>query len=237
MQRGPQLSRPRHLRSPASAPRDWTTRLRITYPGSLNRHQGVDIAVRAFARIAKELPQAEFHIYGDGPEKPALIELARSLGIDSQVQLHDAVPSDEVARIMADTDLAIEPKRATSAFGNEALSTKILEFMILGVPVVASRTRIHNYYYDDTIIHYYDDDDEAALAESILEMYRAPDATAQMVERALRYADENNWQLKKQEYLQLIDSLVSDAACGTHRVKPVGLSTRLSGAVPAPNSE
>src|ERR1035438_5895744 len=76
--------------------------------------------------------------------------------------------TSHLARVMAATDLAIEPKRATSAFGNEALSTKILEFMALGVPIVASRTRIHAYYYDESIIKYYDSDDEASLANCIL---------------------------------------------------------------------
>jgi len=101
------------------------------------------VAIRAFARVAGEMPQADFHIYGEGPAKPALIELANELYMQGRVIFHDFLPSREIARVMAEADLAIEPKRATSAFGNEALSTKILEFMALGVPVVASRTRTH----------------------------------------------------------------------------------------------
>ena len=39
----------------------------ILYPGTLNHHQGVDIAVRAFAIAAPQMPGAEFHVYGRGP--------------------------------------------------------------------------------------------------------------------------------------------------------------------------
>ena len=152
-------------------------KLLLTYPGSLNWHQGLDVAIRAFARVADEMPQAEFHIYGEGSAKPSLIELANELHMQGRVIFHDFLPSREIARVMAETDLAIEPKRATSAFGNEALSTKILEFMALGVPVVASRTKTHVLYYDDSIVKYYDNDDEAELADamrSARERFRAP---------------------------------------------------------------
>jgi glycosyltransferase involved in cell wall biosynthesis len=181
----------------------------LTYPGSLNWHQGVDVAIRAFASIAGQIPEAQFHIYGDGAAKPSLIELANELKMQNRVIFHDLLPSRDIARVMAQTDLAIEPKRATSTFGNEALSTKILEFMALGVPIVASRTTIHAYYYDDSIIRYYDHDDAAQLAECILQMKRDPESYAQMARRAAVYAAENNWQAKKGEYLQLVDSLVA----------------------------
>jgi len=144
----------------------------LTYPGSLNWHQGLDVAIRAFARVADQMLDAEFHIYGEGSAKPSLIKLTNELGVQDRVIFHHCLPSREIARVMATTDLAVEPKRATSAFGNEALSTKILEFMTLGVPVVASRTRSHAYYYDESIITYYDFDDEAKLADCILKLKR-----------------------------------------------------------------
>jgi glycosyltransferase involved in cell wall biosynthesis len=181
----------------------------ITYPGTLNAHQGVDVAIRAFASIADQIPEAAFHIYGEGPAKPALIALADQLGMQGRVIFHEFLPSHEIARVMAETDLAIEPKRASSAFGSEALSTKILEFMALGVPIIASRTKIHAYYYSDSILKYYDLDSEIALAECILEMRQNKDLRAEFAKRASAYARENTWQAKQNEYLDLIDSLVA----------------------------
>ena len=37
------------------------------YPGTLNHHQGVDIAIKAFALVKDGMPNAELHIYGEGP--------------------------------------------------------------------------------------------------------------------------------------------------------------------------
>lgn len=183
----------------------------LTYPGSLNWHQGLDVAIRAFASIADRLPEAEFHIYGEGPAKPSLIELANKLGMQNRVIFHDFLPSREIARVMATTDLAIEPKRATSAFGNEALSTKILEFMALGVPVIASKTKIHAYYYDDSVVQYYENDDEAQLAEQMLRLKNDPRLRIRLVANAKKYVQENNWDARKHDYLHLVDTLVHSA--------------------------
>jgi glycosyltransferase involved in cell wall biosynthesis len=186
-----------------------TDRFLLTYPGSLNLHQGLDVAIRAFASIAGQMPKAEFHIYGEGPAKPSLITLANELGMRDRIVFHDFLPSHEIARVMAATDLAIEPKRATSAFSNEALSTKILEFMALGVPVIACRTKIHAYYYDDSIIQYYENDDESQLAEQILRLRNDSQLRCRLVANAKKYVRNNTWDARKHEYLQLVDSLLA----------------------------
>src|SRR6185437_9294206 len=169
--------------------------------------QGLDIAIRAFASVADQMPDAEFHIYGEGPAKPSLIELVGLLSMQDRIIFHDFLPSRAIAKVMAATDLAIEPKRTNSAFSNEALSTKILEFMSLGVPVIACRTRIHAYYYDDSIIQYYENDDEKQLAEQMLRLKNDPALRARLAANAETYVRNNTWDARKHEYLELIDSL------------------------------
>jgi glycosyltransferase involved in cell wall biosynthesis len=186
----------------------------MTYPGSLNWHQGLDVAIAAFAKVADQMPDAEFHIYGEGAAKPSLIALVKDLRLENRIVFHDMLPSRDVAEVMAMTDLAIEPKRSTSAFGNEALSTKILEFMCLGVPVIASRTAIHQYYYDESIIQYYSNDDADELATQMLRLRNDPARRKAMAARARRYADANTWDTRKSEYLHRVDVLVG-AATGT----------------------
>jgi glycosyltransferase involved in cell wall biosynthesis len=183
----------------------------MTYPGSLNWHQGLDVAIAAFAKVADQMPDAEFHIYGEGAAKPSLIALVKDLRLEDRIVFHDMLPSRDVAEVMAMTDLAIEPKRSTSAFGNEALSTKILEFMCLGVPVVASRTAIHQYYYDESIIQYYSNDDADELAMLMLRLKNDPARRNAMAARARRYAELNTWDARKGDYLRQVDTLVGAA--------------------------
>jgi len=184
----------------------------ITYPGSLNWHQGLDVAIAAFSKIKDQMPDAEFHVYGEGPAKPDLIRLAQQLNLQDRVVFHGMLPTEKIVQVMADTDLAVEPKRAGSQFGNEALSMKIFEFMAVGVPLVVSRTRIHQYYYDDSLVTYYDGDDADRLAAGILQLRNNPELRAQQVARALQYVETHNWEIEKLQYLSLVDSLAAKQA-------------------------
>jgi glycosyltransferase involved in cell wall biosynthesis len=198
----------------------------IIYPGSLNWYQGVDVAIKAFARIAEQIPEAEFHIYGEGGSKAALVELADSLHLNGRVRFSGYVPAAEIAKIMASADLAIEPKQVRSRFANEASSTKILEFMAVDVPLVVSRTAIHSYYFDDSMVKFFNPNDEAELASYVLELYQDPELRKQLVANARTYVAANNWNVKKQEYLALVDRLVDP----NHPPKPVRTAPNLSNA-------
>src|SRR5271166_2476970 len=78
---------------------------RLVYPGSLNWHQGLDIAIKAFAKAIKIVPNSEFNIYGEGPTKVELMELARNLGLNAKVIFHDPVSLREIGEIMQRADL------------------------------------------------------------------------------------------------------------------------------------
>jgi glycosyltransferase involved in cell wall biosynthesis/peptidoglycan/xylan/chitin deacetylase (PgdA/CDA1 family) len=178
----------------------------ILFPGGLQWHQGVDIAVRAFKKVSEALPNAEFHIYGDGSAKESLVTLAETIGLGGKVFFFKPMSVREIARVMASADLGVVPKRADS-FGNEAYSTKIMEFMSVGVPVVVSRTKIDLYYFDDSVVRFFDSGDTDALAHEILSLLQDSQLRRLMVARATEYAARNCWENCKHEYLNLVDSL------------------------------
>jgi glycosyltransferase involved in cell wall biosynthesis len=86
--------------------------------------------LRAFASVEKDHPTARLILAGDGPDRPALGSLARSLGLRRVMFLGWR---NDAADILADMDLLAVPSR-WEGFGLVAL-----EAMALGKPVVASR--------------------------------------------------------------------------------------------------
>lgn len=182
----------------------------VIFPGGLQWHQGLDIALHAFKTVSARLPKTEFHIYGDGNMKPSLVSLAKELGFNGNVKFFDPVGVRQVARIMAAADLGIVPKRADS-FGNEAYSTKIMEFMSVGIPVVISRTKIDQYYFNDSVVRFFDSGDSAALAAGMIEVLENPELRRRMVSNASAYADEHSWKRRKTDYLRIVDDLVKAA--------------------------
>jgi len=178
----------------------------ILFPGGLQWHQGLDIGLRAFQKIASEFPRAEFHIYGDGNEKPQLIALAAELGLQNRVRFFEPRPIREIAAVMARADLGVVPKRADS-FGNEAYSTKIMEFMALGVPVVVSRTKIDQYYFPEDVVRFFESGNPEAMATAMAAVLRDPRERAALTARAQAYAAQHSWDTRQADYLRLVDDL------------------------------
>ena len=180
----------------------------ILYPGTLNSHQGVDTAIRALALIKDEAPNAEFHIYGAGRNREALVELSSQLGLHGRVLFRDPLPLRQIASVIENSDLGVVPKRINS-FGNEAFSTKVLEFMALRVPVIVSNTFVDRYYFNESMVKFFYDDDERELAKGMLLLMRTPDLRQSLVQHAWEFVTKNDWESNKTKYLDLIDMLVS----------------------------
>jgi glycosyltransferase involved in cell wall biosynthesis len=180
----------------------------IIYPGTLNWHQGLDIAINAFAIIKDEVPHAEFHIYGEGPSKSDLIRQAKQLGLEKRVLFKDTLPIDQIAVMMKRADFGVVPKRANS-FGNEAFSTKILEFMSLGVPVIVSNTKIDTFYFIDSVVMFFRNEDVNDLANKMLLMIKDNDLRSKYISNSSHFIKEYKWSMKKYIYLDLVSSLVN----------------------------
>ncbi len=206
----------------------------VIFPGGLQWHQGLDIALRAFKTVSAALPRAEFHIYGDGNMKPALVALAAELGLGDKVKFFDPVGVRAVSRIMADADLGVVPKRADS-FGNEAYSTKIMEFMSLGVPAVVSKTKIDQYYFNDSVVRFFESGNVDALAAAMIEVLQDPALRSRLVANALAYAEEHSWTKRKADYLRIVDELIAPGS-EPDAVRPASdvSSGSLPGATPRP---
>jgi glycosyltransferase involved in cell wall biosynthesis len=196
----------------------------ILFPGSYQWHQGLDIAVEAFAHIKDAVPNAEFHMYGEGPMRADLERLISKLGLQDRVKFCGSSSLDAMAGIIANADLGVVPKRADS-FGNEAYSTKIMEFMSQGVPVVVSRTKIDALYFDDSTVQFFTSGDPRALAEAMLTVIRDPSRRAALIENGYQYVDRHGWESRRKDYLDLVDSLCSGGrGTGEHRGTASGMS-------------
>lgn len=196
---------------PPDSSRRRDDRFIMLYPGTLNHHQGLDIAIRAFGLVRDQMPTAELHIYGEGPARAGLQQLTRELGLVDRVRIMDRVPLSEVSGVMGAADVGVVPKRA-DGFGNEAFSTKILEFMACGVPVIVSRTQIDAHYFDDTLVRFFVPGEETDLGRVMLEVYEHRLQHDVWVRTARDFAVLNSWQEHVVDYFRVIESLVGPSA-------------------------
>ena len=179
----------------------------MLYPGTLGWHQGLDIAVKAFAKIKDRAPEAEFYIYGSGTETNNLKKMISELNLTDRVFIKDPMPMEQIAEVMANADLGVIPKR-NDPFGGEAFSTKTLEFMSLGIPIVLSGTKIDKYYFNDSVVKFFKPDDVDDLSECMLTMVQNQALRNTLRENALSFIEDYHWSKKKHEYFELVDSLI-----------------------------
>jgi len=181
-------------------------RLIVLFPGGLQWHQGVDIAIRAFAQVVHALPRAEFHIYGAGNTRETLIALTAELGLQKNVLFFEPTSIEKIAPIIAQADLGVVPKRADS-FGNEAYSTKIMEFMAVGVPMIIANTKVDRFYFNDDVVRFFESGNVDSLAQAIIDLLSNPALRQRYIAQATEYVRKNCWETRKNEYLALVDSL------------------------------
>lgn len=187
-------------------------RIVLIFPGTFQWHQGLHIAIEALSHLKDEVPNLELHLYGGGGGKNMQAHLegvAARLGVSHMLKFCGGAKLRDIPQLIANADIGVVPKRADS-FGNEAYSTKIMEFMAQGIPVVVSRTRIDSYYFDDNSVRFFPSGDARAMAQAILDVIRDPELRERLIQAGLDYVQRNNWDRSRNDYLDLVDSLTTE---------------------------
>ncbi len=151
---------------------EWRTDNRpftIGYAGGLIREKGVDLLLRAAARLSGEW---RVHIVGAGAEKATLMRLAKRLGIAERVEWTPRVPSTEMPRVYHTFDVLVLPSRSQRNW-KEQFGRVLIEAMACAVPVVGSTCgEIPNVIGEAGRI--FPEGDEEALAEHLRELQENP---------------------------------------------------------------
>jgi glycosyltransferase involved in cell wall biosynthesis len=112
----------------------------LVYVGALQPWQGVDVLLRAFARLA-DLTDLRLVICSSVPERRSrpLRRLAERLGVADRLIWRFTLPHPEVAGWLAGAAISVAPLTACARNLDQGCAPlKILESMAAGVPVVAS---------------------------------------------------------------------------------------------------
>ncbi len=117
----------RAIRPPLSSPPT------VAFAGRLVPEKGVDLLLRAFAVVVRQIPDARLLIAGDGPQRENLIRLTAEFNITSRVRFLGHLSQPEMERLFAAAWLQVVPSRWAEPFGLVAA-----EAMMRGTAVVAA---------------------------------------------------------------------------------------------------
>ena len=172
--------------------------------GVVARHsieKGVDRAIRMFAQTHEQRPSTRLHLIGDGPERPALQQLADQLGVGDAIRWwgwqRDTRPA------MQAMDTLLLPSRT------EGLPNVILEAMALGLPVAATRVGAVPDVLDDGNCGVLLDSDEAAWVDQLLALIDQPLVRERMLCAAwVRVNERYDFTKRMQRIQELYDEVL-----------------------------
>ncbi len=181
--------------------------LRLVHHSSLQRIYGLEVAVEAVARLPRHLA-ARLDVYGDGPYQPQIAAAIDRTATGDRIVLHGRVAMDDLPAILAASDLALVPS-LPEPYLQYSLSTKLLEAVAMGVPVIASDLATFRAHFSGSALHFVPGGEPAALAAAIVELAGDPEAAAALAATAQREAVPYAWTRQAARYVEVVDRLAS----------------------------
>jgi glycosyltransferase involved in cell wall biosynthesis len=178
---------------------------RVVYHGTVTPHYGVELLVGAAEIASAAVPNLRLEIYGRGDSIHTASERASASGFSDRLSLVGELPLAEVLRRVNGASAGVVPNLPTR-LNRFALSTKLFEYVALGIPaVVADLPTLRAHFSADEVL-FFRAGDEDALARAIVEVAEDPDAARARAQAALRRYGEYRWEPNAERYVSVLDN-------------------------------
>lgn len=176
---------------------------RIVSVGRVTEGKSIEQIVRLLAQIAGDIPGVELLVAG--PQEPAaadqVLQTATSLGLKSKVRLVGELPLDQLSKLVATAHLFV------SAARHEGFGITTVEALAAGVPVLVTRTGIHEQVVKPGVNGWFwsglpDEEAVAILRQALL----LPDARLDEMQIAAREsASPFDWSRTTEKYERVLE--------------------------------
>ncbi len=145
----------------------------LLFVGVVRRVKGLDVLVRALARLTQNRPQLRLRVLGEPfyggyrRDEEEVRRLITSLGLEQRVEFSGYAPPEEVARVMRRSALLVVPSR------RESFSAVTVEAIASGTPVVATSCGGPEEIVSENTGRIVPTEDDEALAKAIDDVLRA----------------------------------------------------------------
>jgi glycosyltransferase involved in cell wall biosynthesis len=181
---------------------------RIAYHGTVTPHYGLAVVLDAFALLPEHLSSARLQIVGGGDAVPELTARAEALGVSARVELTGVeLPHDEVLTRIAGASVGVIPN-LPSRLNRFALSTKLFEYVVLGIPVVVSDLPTLRRHFSSEEVEFFRAGDARALMDALVRVADDYDAALARAAAARdRYRKSYDWERQSGRYTRMLELL------------------------------
>jgi glycosyltransferase involved in cell wall biosynthesis len=148
-------------------------RVVIGFGGKADRHDGVDHLIQVLHHLVADFRRdVECVVVGDGGGIDEARAMVERFGLTDRVRFAGPVPQLDLLRELSRTDICVEPA-PSNPYNDRCTMIKIMEYMMLGKPVVAFDLPEHHVTGGDTIV-YVTPNDDLAMAAAIADLIDDP---------------------------------------------------------------
>lgn len=157
----------------------------VSIVANLNRVvKRVDLFIKACAIVHREHPEVKYQVIGDGYLRESLEKLSSDLGLSSVMAFMGR--RHDVAGLLEKVTVGV------ISSDSEGLSNAIMEYMAMGLPVVATDVGGNaELVIDGTTGWVVPPDDDLKMAEAVLNIIRSPEKAEQMGQTGYGFIEKN----------------------------------------------
>ena len=182
--------------------------IRFVFHGTILQRSGLKILIDALSRTHHRERMA-LKIIGEGDFSEDLRKLITSLKLENTVQFENrSYPAHAIAEHIKDCQVGLAPLEISSVT-DYALPLKLLEYISLGLPVVAVRNKAIQHYFSEEDCMFFNWDDPQSLADVLDRIVTNPEILQHYRARSITLRDRFSWGSEKQKYIELLGRLVS----------------------------
>jgi glycosyltransferase involved in cell wall biosynthesis len=181
----------------------------IMYHGSLVERNGLELAIKAFARVRSTIPNAELRIYGSrNPFLDRMMEMVKNQGMEGSVHYLGPKPLEKIVEAIEESDVGVIPN-LRNIFTELNTPTRIFEYLALGKPVITpSAPGITDYFDKDSLI-FFELGDDADLARKIEFVFNRPERAVEITKRGQEVHQAHMWREERLKLIGLTTRLLS----------------------------
>jgi glycosyltransferase involved in cell wall biosynthesis len=178
----------------------------LLYQGSIQEYRGIEEAIEAVTML--EL--CVLVVIGYGYHRPALEEMVRRRGLGELVRFFGPIPNDELLYYTASADVGLCVIRGESLSYRWSLPNKLFEYMMAGIPVVASDyEEMGRVVTEEGVGTVCDPGDPESIAAAVRAIVDDPEAEARFRAATRTAITRYNWGVEEQVLLGIYERLGS----------------------------
>lgn len=164
-------------------------RPRVTYVGLMGYNHGIGILLD----VAEKLPQADFVLVGDGPERPAIAARLANGGPANVRLLPYETDRAALARLYRESDVLVNHTKPTPTLNDIVYPAKTFEYFATRRPVVyAGAGFAANLLRERDLAVVVPPGDPEAMARGIAQVFAAPDAARDRAAHARAFVEREH---------------------------------------------